>query len=300
MLDATRSTEKVVDTMRVYLPQFDPSTPALSHTQVGSASMVVANAGVFTPVAQQDGPVDVAAERLLLATFGAAVDAQGQAYEQLRPAYLLGWRAAVENPAMRWEVLQRHLPAHWEMHPAFQQQPWPSVQAAVQAGWALAVAQPLDDAGKAVRQQQIDVVDDLLNPLIRDCMALVRDVQALLEPTMLAFPLQVLERHVHMLEGFAQELQWLANGVEVSRPRRLGWWLRQRGVWLRLQGHLAHWHYKDVMQLCEQREQQLLCSYRSASTDTHSQVVRQVLLHQKHDLQRNMEKLCWVRTHWVG
>lgn len=262
--------------------------------------MVVANAGIFSPPQERDEPVDIGAERLLLETFGAVPAQDGLAYEQLRPAYLLGWRAALENPAMSWGVLLRHLPTHWGVHGAAQSLSWTAVQTAAQAGWALALAQPLDEAGQAARQQQIEAVDELLNPLIRECMALVSDVQALLAPNMLAFPFQVLERHVRMLQGFAQEMQWLANGVEVSRPPRLGWWLRQRSAWLRFQGHVADWQYKDVMQLCEQREQQLLCNYRNASADMRSQVVHQVLLHQKHDLQRNMEKLCWVRTHWVG
>lgn len=222
----------------------------------------------------------------------------GRGYDQYRPAYAMGWEAAFEDEQSSFAQIEAKLEHRWEAYHTSSLLDWSEVRDAVHAAWK----RGRDRQGQPVRDGVLYAVK--LRPLRTLQWRTARDLQMLLgqaEPPPTAFVCQVVERHAHMLHGFSEELP---SAKSVLADWREPFW--RVGVsfsngWMWLRSKTQDLHTVRILQLCDEREQQLLRLYAETLADgALPSDLSGVLQRQYHQLQLHHDKLQWVRQHWMA
>lgn len=225
--------------------------------------------------------------------------AAGRGYDQYRPAYELGWSAAMEFPNAQFNEVVRHLERQWDSRRATSLLPWREVEDAVKRAWfhadkQMQLVQNLRNEELAQNTRS----SLLLIPLCRACMLLVEDLQRWSEITMDDFAQQVLARHVRLLNRMALQLQSYVRreADENSLPP-----LPQRLAlqWHRLKVRWEEWDARQVFEDLEKRERDLLNAYQSCLQRALPGSIRQVLKQHVKLLQSDVGKLSWIRQNWM-
>lgn len=225
--------------------------------------------------------------------------AAGRGYDQYRPAYELGWSAALEYPDAQFFDLAQHLELQWERRKSTSLLPWREVQYAVKEAWVHAAKQ-MQTLQKPepikVDEAQVTVAVD---PLHRACVLLADDLRRMSHVTMGEFAQQVLGRHMRLLKKMAFQLKKLMAD-EAVKPQLFGpLKQRLRGHWRRLKLRLAEWDADQVFEVCELRERSLLAAYQASLRKPLPSEIKDMLIQHVKLLQSNMEKLSWVRQNWA-
>lgn len=223
----------------------------------------------------------------------------GRGYDQYRPAYAMGWQAAFGESAASFELIEEVLEHRWEAYDTSSLLDWSEVRDAVHGAWLRGRERQLhSDPGLANANHGL-----VLRPLWRLQLHTARDLGMLLrqaEPPPTAFVRQVVERHVRMLQDFAQELpqtmsvmeDWAEPFLRMGTSVHFGWmWMRSK---------VQDVSTERILQLCDEREQKLLALYPQFIADTSlASELSGVLHRQLRQLQINHAKLQWVRLHWM-
>ena len=225
----------------------------------------------------------------------------GRGYDQYRPAYAMGWQAAFDFTASEFAQIEQELEHRWESHDTSSLLDWVQVRDAVYAAWMRARQCQAQVRNRALQSDDRQGV--LLRPLYRLQLHTAHDLTLLLrraEPPPTAFVRQVVDRHVAMLQEFAAELSpaslrvqdWADPLLRIGTSVHYGW------TWLR--SWVQDVNTERVLQLCDEREQQMLALYPAMLASTTLSPELSSLLHrQQHRLQLHHAKLQWVRLHWM-
>jgi len=224
----------------------------------------------------------------------------GRGYDQYRPAYAMGWQAAFDFKASEFAQIEQELERRWEAHDTSSLLEWVQVRDAVHGAWLR--ARQRQGRNMAVRAN--DRQDGaLLRPLYRLQLHTAHDLTLLLgraDPPPTAFVRQVVDRHLAMLQEFSGELAPAARSVRdwADPLLRIGTSLHYGGTWLR--SWVQEVNTERVLQLCAEREQQMLALYPVLlATVALSPEPSSLLQRQQHRLQLHHAKLQWVRQHWM-
>lgn len=228
--------------------------------------------------------------------------AAGRGYDQYRPAYELGWSAALERPDADYKDVAVQLEKQWEAHRQTSLLPWREVQDAVKEAWL--------HAGKKMQSMQVaqqqlpasaygrEIVQSI-HSVYRACVLLADDVRRMSRVPMDAFSQQVLGRHIRMLRKFALQLKAVLTADTVPANLWSPLHQRLRLHWQRLKSRLSEWEAAQVFEVCELRERSLLALYQAALRKSLPAHIAQLMEQQAKLLQNNMEKLNWVRNNWT-
>ena len=229
----------------------------------------------------------------------------GRGYDQYRPALSLGWVAALQSPDAEYGDLQPHLEQQWARDSGTSLLPWREVRAAVQAAWVHAREQaqllshpqpqpPVSPwhSGKHVRA--------VVRPLYFGCDALAQELRHLAQHVALSdFAGQVLQRHVLMLQEFAEALHAVMH-MDAVAHKVLPWSHGMLQRWGRLKARLSDLQPDAVFALCEERERVLLGAYRTVLSQQEMPAdLRKLLEQQAKRLKGDRDKLQWVRKNWA-
>lgn len=224
--------------------------------------------------------------------------AVGRSYGQYRPAYELGWNAALEDPESDFDAIVVKLERQWESRRSTSLLPWREVHVAVKQAWLHALEQ-------LHSKQQVPHValgnSELIHSLhflYRACVLLVDDLGRLSAVPMSDFAQQVLERHIRLLQQIAQQLKiLLGNGLDANHHNPLQQSLHSH--WRRLQWRLKDWETAQVFEVCEVREKSLLEAFENLLRKPLPVDTKVLLAQHAKLLKNNMEKLSWVRHNWT-
>lgn len=218
----------------------------------------------------------------------------GRGYDQYRPAYALGWLAAQTWPGEEFAALEARLERQWDTEHGSSFLDWREVREAVMAGWRYARTEQVPPSAAQER-----ALVELLRPLSRGCLKLADDLHALASAAQPDFGQQVIQRHIRMLRGFAFDLQKALLLEEYADEPLARLSSRLHWQWTQLKASLSSRESPQILELCELREQSLLAGYRRAlrSPMLNLQVI-ELLQDQAHRLERNLERVSWVRQNW--
>ncbi len=212
----------------------------------------------------------------------------GRGYDQYRPAYELGWRAAMQYPGDFASVMPV-LEAQWQGHSGASLLDWRQVSRAVQAAWErMRHADPTTGLSHAQLLSMLLALQRL-NVQTAKCLrvALVQAPTGLLQ--------QMLKRHLQDFENASSELtQEFALPAFGKKTRRFSSSL-QRG-WDSLKAAIGPRSTQSLLDDSEDAERMLLLGYRTALRESLPEAARALLLRHAMAVQRGIEALHWLRS----
>ena len=222
----------------------------------------------------------------------------GRGYDQYQPALELGYTGALQNPDGRFEDFATMLHLRWLTDSGNSLLPWAEVEAAVKAAWLHARTQM-----QALQQRQpITLCDErpvvVLHTLHLKCNKTGAMLQTLSAMPLNDFVKQVIDRHVDLMQEFADGLYALYGSYPHDLPKSSSWLEMLHRQWSHWKLRLIKLSPEDFLALCEQREAQLLKAYQDClgkQLPPHVQEVLQVHLKQ---LDNHLQKLRWVQRNW--
>ena len=225
--------------------------------------------------------------------------AAGRGYDQYRPAYEMGWSAALAYPDAQFGDVAQHLEMQWSSRKSTSLLPWREVQTAVKQAWKHA-GQQMHSIQTQLPVQDVDAqLTETLAQLHRACVLLVDDLRRMVRVDMDAFAQQVLGRHMRLLRKIALQLKRLMRNAQKKNHPLAPLQHNLRTQWRRIKSSLGEWEAAQVFEVCELRERSLLAIYHNVLRKPLPTEVQELLQQQKKLLQNNMEKLSWVRQNWV-
>lgn len=225
--------------------------------------------------------------------------AAGRSYDQYRPAYELGWNAAMAHPDAQFDDVVDELERDWEGCKATSLLPWREVRDAVKEAWVHAALQMHRLQQQVPPQLHSPQIAQAVLPLYRACVLLADDLRRMSSVAMGDFAQQVLGRHMRLLRKMALQLKRLVVNSGVKSDPLQPWRQRLHNHWRRLKLRLSEWDAAQVFEVCELREQSLLVAYQAALRKPLPSEVKDLLSQHVKILNSNMEKLSWVRHNWV-
>lgn len=212
----------------------------------------------------------------------------GRGYDQYRPAYELGWRAAMQYPGDFASVMPV-LEAQWQGHSGASLLDWRQVSRAVQAAWErMRHADPMVGLSHAQLLSMLLALQRL-NIQTAKCLrvALVQAPAGLLQ--------QMLQRHLQDFESASSELTHeFALPAFGKKTRRISGTL-QRG-WDSLKAAIGPRSTQSLLDDSEDAERMLLLGYRTALRESLPEAARNLLLRHAMAVQRGIEALHWLRS----
>ena len=212
----------------------------------------------------------------------------GRGYDQYRPAYELGWRAALQYPGDFASVVSV-LEAQWQRDSGASLLDWRQVSSAVKAAWE---RMRQAEAGEGLSHLQLLA---MLQALQRLNLQTAKCLRLAVEQAPAGLLQQMLQRHMQAFEAAGVELQHeFALPTHDRNGRRLTTTL-QRG-WESIKSVMGHPTMPRLMDASEDAERMLLTAYRSALRESLPEAARSVLQRQAMAVQRGIEALHWLRT----
>jgi len=212
----------------------------------------------------------------------------GRGYDQYRPAYELGWRAALQYPGDFSSVMSV-LEAQWQRDSGASLLDWRQVACAVKAAW-----ERMRHVGPAVGMSPVQLLA-LLQALQRLNLQTAKCLRLAVEQAPPGLLQQMLQRHVQAFEAAGAELQHeFALPTQDRNPQGLSSSL-QRG-WESVKAMLGQPTMPSLMNASEDAERMLLAAYRTALRESVPEAARAVLQRQAMAVQRGIEALHWLRS----
>lgn len=212
----------------------------------------------------------------------------GRGYDQYRPAYELGWRAALQYPGDFASVMPV-LEAQWQRDRGTSLLDWRQVSGAVKAAW-----ERMRHAGPTVGLSHLQLLA-MLQALQRLNLQTARCLRLAVEKAPAGLLQQMLERHMQAFEAASAELQHEFALPALDRNgRRLSARLQQG--WESVKALMAQPTMPRLMDASEDAERMLLLAYRGALRESLPQATRTVLQRQAMAVQRGIEALHWLRS----
>lgn len=222
----------------------------------------------------------------------------GRGYDQYKPAYEMGWNAALQHPDAGFADFAQELELQWSLQVTSSLLPWREVHQAVKDAWVHASAQMHKMQSILPTVVPGPDVATVLTPLHKECQTLLRELLNMRSVAMDDFAQQVIGRHIHLLQRFIQVLGSLCDSNGVSLSMLSQWPQRLHVRWMKFRSSLSGWAPAEVFEVCEQRERRLLFAYQRALRKNLPRDVKNLLEQQAKVLQLNLEKLSWVRHNW--
>lgn len=212
----------------------------------------------------------------------------GRGYDQYRPAYELGWKAAVQYPGDLASVLPV-LEAQWPGAKGTSLLAWRQVSSAVQAAW-----ERMRHADPALGLSQAQILA-VLQGLQRLNLQTVKSLQIAIAQAPAGLLQQMLQRHLHAFEAASAELVHEFALPTQDRSDRLFPASLLRG-WESIKSVMAPQSNEAVLDASEDAERMLLMAYRAALREGLPEATRAILLRQAMAVQRGIEALHWLRS----
>lgn len=219
----------------------------------------------------------------------------GRSYDQYQPAFSLGWNNALKNPDACFDEFTSLLEAQWTAHSGSSLLPWREVQFAVKDAWmharlqmkTLQLQEPAPLCGREVT--------GVLQPLYRSCLKTAGELEKLGVLQLSDFVKQIIERHVHLMQGFAGDLFALCAPSDELTFAVRPWVSKFQRKWSTLKLRLVEISPEDFLASCEQMERNLLSAYQSSLVKQLPQETKDVLQQHAKQLKKHVQKLSWVR-----
>lgn len=212
----------------------------------------------------------------------------GRGYDQYRPAYELGWKAAMQYPGDLASVLPM-LEEQWPARSGVSLLSWRQVSSAVKAAWER--MRHTDAASGLSQLEVLAVLQGLQRLNLQTCKVLQLAI-AQLPSGMLQ---QMLRRHCQAFESAAAELRHEfalpANGKSDHRFSSSF----SRG-WESVKSAMAQPSPQSLLNASEDAERLLSMSYRAALRQGLPEAARILLQRQAMAVQRGIEALHWLRS----
>lgn len=212
----------------------------------------------------------------------------GRGYDQYRPAYELGWKAAVQYPGDMGTVLPV-LEARWPEVKGTSLLAWRQVSSAVQAAW-----QRMRHVDPALGASSVQTLA-ILQGLQRLNLQAVKGLHIALAQSPAVLVQQILQRHLQAFEAAAAELAHEFALPVQDKSERLLHASLLRG-WESIKSAIAPHGNESAIDASEDAERMLLMAYRAALRESLPEAVRAVLLRQAMAVQRGIEALHWLRS----
>lgn len=214
----------------------------------------------------------------------------GRGYDQYRPAYELGWKAAVQYPGDLASVLPV-LETQWPGAKGTSLLAWRQVSSAVQAAW-----ERMRKADSALGLSQVQVLA-VLQGLQRLNLQTVKSLQLAITQAPPGLDQQMLQRHLQAFEAASAELahEFALPGASHEQAERPFSASLLRG-WESIKAVMAPQSHQAVLDASEDAERMLLMAYRAALREGLPEAARAILLRQAMAVQRGIEALHWLRS----
>lgn len=224
----------------------------------------------------------------------------GRGYDQYRPAYELGWTAALQHPDADLSDLLKELEQQWSTNSATSLLPWREVHQAVREAWLHASVAMRKLQTRAPSMLYGRGITGAVLPLQKKSQTLANELARMRSVPMNDFAQQVLDRYIHLLHSLAQGLKPLFSSEELAFGLGLGgqWPQRLQSQWRRLRANLEEETPEQVFDVCEQRGRGLLFAYQQVLHKTLPAAVRDLLEEQIKRLQSGVDQLSWMRRNW--
>lgn len=212
----------------------------------------------------------------------------GRGYDQYRPAYELGWKAAVQYPDDLAAVLPL-LEAQWPGSKGTSLLAWRQVSSAVQAAW-----ERMRNPEPVLGLSQVQLLA-VLQGLQRLNLQTAKSLQIAIVQAPAGLVQQMLQRHLLAFEAASAELvHEFALPTQNKGDRAFADSLL-RG-WESIKSVIAPQSNEDVLDASEEAEKMLHMAYRAALREGLPEAVRIILLRQAMAVQRGIEALHWLRS----
>ena len=211
----------------------------------------------------------------------------GRGYDQYRPAYEMGWKAAVQYPGNFASVLPV-LEAQWPTSKGSSLLAWHQVASAVQAAW-----ERMRQSDPAIGLSQVEVLA-VLQGLQRLNLQAAKSLKACAAQARPGLVQQMLQRHQLAFEAAAVELvHEFALPLDDKAGRLLSRSL-VRG-WESFKAAMGPQSQQGILDAGEEAERMLLMAYRAALREGLPETARAILLRQAMAVQRGIEALHALR-----
>lgn len=212
----------------------------------------------------------------------------GRGYDQYRPAYELGWTAAVQHRG-DFDAVMPLLEAQWPQRSAGSLLSWPQVCAAVRAGW-----ERMRQAEPEGALSQLELLG-LLQGLQRLNQQTVRILKLATVQLPSGLLQQMLQRHLLSFQLASSELAHeFALPAQVQLDRRFSAAFA-RG-WESIKSALRQPHPDAMLNASEEAERLLSMAYRAALRESLPEAARTLLQRHAMAVQRGIEALHWLRS----
>ncbi|WP_159914135.1 hypothetical protein [Pantoea sp. 18069] len=212
----------------------------------------------------------------------------GRGYDQYRPAYELGWKAAVQYPGDLTAVMPV-LEAQWPGCRGTSLLAWRQVASAVQAAW-----ERMRHADPALGPSQVKMLC-VLQGLQRLNLQTVKSLQLAITQAPPGLVQQMLQRHLQAFEAASAELAHEFALPAHDKGDRLVSTSLLRS-WELIKSVMAPQSNATVLDASENAERMLLMAYRAALREGLPEAARAMLLRQAMAVQRGIEALRWLRS----
>lgn len=222
----------------------------------------------------------------------------GRGYDQYKPAFELGWNAALQNPDASLSDFLPRLESLWAERHATSLLPLREVHNAVQEAWVHARMQMQALQQSRPTPMRSHEVAGLIHPLYKNCLSLAGELQRLGSMPVSEFVQQIIERHVQLLHSLARGLMSLDTPDASGRYFVSPWVSKVHNSWARLKTLLNDATPEEFFERCEQRERKLLSAYQTVMGKDLPPDTKDLLHKQAKQLQEHLDKLSWVRKNW--
>lgn len=224
----------------------------------------------------------------------------GRSYDQYRPAFELGWKSALENPDANFDDFELILEMRWMAQAATSLLPWREIQVAVRDAWTHAHVQ-MHAFKVCIPADEVDgsEVAYLLHPLHRSCMAFMAELQRLESRLRSHFVRQSIAHHVDLMQHFARGLHALCTPDSLGRRLKMPLAGKLQDTWATFKLRMADPTPAYFVEMCEKRERSLLAAYQRVLRNRLPRNAQNLLLDHVRQLELHLNKIAWVREHWV-
>lgn len=212
----------------------------------------------------------------------------GRGYDQYRPAYEMGWKAAAQYPGDLQSVLPV-LEAQWPHSKGTSLLAWRQVSSAVQAAW-----ERVRHTDPVLGLSQVQLLA-LLQGLQRLNLQTAKSLQIAIAQAPGGLVQQMLQRHLQAFEAACAELAHEFALPAQNKGERIFADTLLRG-WESIKSAIAPQSNESVLDASEDAERMLLMAYRAALRQGLPEAARTILLRQAMAVQRGIEALHWLRS----
>lgn len=225
----------------------------------------------------------------------------GRSYDEYRPAYELGWRAATQ-PATDFEVAEEQWARDWSTARGTSTLEWDQARPAARAAWERAVGPGYIGAPIAGAVAEGDFHKDDVATTLADLVESCHDGQygfhACAERADSADLKVMLNRHATECAAAARELETLIHSLGKVPPSGGTVAGALHRGWVSVKTALTSQDDKAVLEECERGEDTAVARYRKALKDGLPASIRAVVERQAQGAQRNHDEVRELRNRY--